>query len=499
MSRRLVLALAVGAIVLGACADSDPYLRTRGADLLQVEETTTTESPFDTSVVTVPDTASPDPGSTLPDAGGPAFTLPAGKPPKEYDAYIEAVINDLLNFWRLEYPVLYGSAYVELAGGVNPMSPGDSVTPGCGESTTSYEAVQGNAFYCTGPDFIAYDDADLLPQLVSDLGEVAVGVVMAHEWGHTIQGRIPYEDATIYLEQQADCFAGAWLAHIARGESAELGFDDSQLASALQAMIYVRDQPGSISEDPLAHGSAFDRVGAFEDGFKNGTSQCATYQNAPPPVIQFGYDPTDPNIEAQENAPLEDPSGDRGDIFSLATDSLNAYWPAAVSGMPVLADPVRYTGDPASICAPAPPSIFSVAFYCPSTGEVAIESDKIVQLYNTPEIADFGVVYVIATAWAEAVLATIGSTIEGEQRALAADCLVGSFARSVLPEEFNPQRIELLVTLSPGDLDEAVSTAIFAADANAEVDGRGTPFEKTDAFRLGVLNDLGACQETFGL
>ena len=504
MNRRVVLVLAVGSVLVGACATTDPYVRTRGADALVTEQTTTTESPFNSTPDTEPsdtavdDTATDNTGPTTPDAGGPEFTLPAGKTPQPYDGYIEAVVNDLQNFWRNEFPALYGSDYVELAGGVNPMSPGDTVTPGCGEPSTAYDEVAGNAFYCPDGDFIAYDDAELLPQLVNDLGDVAVGVVMAHEWGHAIQSRIPYDDFTINLEQQADCFAGAWLSHIARGESVELTFTDDQLKSALNAMIFVRDQPGSISDDPLAHGSAFDRVGAFEDGFNLGTTKCATYQQTPPTVIQFGYDPADPDIAGQENTAFEDPTGAKNDIFNLAVDELNVFWPATVTGMPVLGFEF-YSGDPASACDPVPESIFSVAFYCPSKAMIEIDQDKARQLYDLPEIGDFGVVYVVATAWAEAAMDTLGATLGGEQRALAADCLVGSFTRSVLPDTFNPNRSTTQTSLSPGDLDEAVSTAILAGDETEDLNEVGSPFEKIGAFRLGVLSDLGACQETFGL
>jgi predicted metalloprotease len=53
--------------------------------------------------------------------------------------------------------------------------------------------------------------------------------------------------------------------------------------------------------------------------------------------------------------------------------------------------------------------------------------------------------------------------------------------------------------LSPGDLDEAVSTAIQAGDDTEDTDQHGTPFEKIEQFRRGVLGDYAACQAEFGL
>ena len=64
-----------------------------------------------------------------------------------------------------------------------------SAIPGCGTPETTYDDVQGNAFYCLDGDFMAYDDAELLPQLVQQLGQSAVAVVMAHEFGHAVQVR----------------------------------------------------------------------------------------------------------------------------------------------------------------------------------------------------------------------------------------------------------------------------------------------------------------------
>ena len=68
------------------------------------------------------------------------------------------------------YPELYGEPYPELSGGIFPVYPGREDVPGCGQSLTTYSEIRGNAFYCFDGDFIAYDDADLLPQLYEQLG-----------------------------------------------------------------------------------------------------------------------------------------------------------------------------------------------------------------------------------------------------------------------------------------------------------------------------------------
>ena len=78
--------------------------------------------------------------------------------------------------------------------------------------------MQGNAFYCSAGDFVAWDEQTLLPKLRDQFGDFAVALVLAHEWGHAIQARTDTRlNATVYLEMQADCFAGAWTRHIANG------------------------------------------------------------------------------------------------------------------------------------------------------------------------------------------------------------------------------------------------------------------------------------------
>jgi len=47
--------------------------------------------------------------------------------------------------------------------------------------------------------------------------------------------------------------------------------------------------------------------------------------------------------------------------------------------------------------------------------------------------------------------------------------------------------------VSPGDLDEAVRTAILIGDLGVDDNVLGSPFEKIDAFRDGVIGGLDAC------
>ena len=95
-----------------------------------------------------------------------------------------------------------------------------------------------------------YDDGDesLLAPLAAEFGPAVMGIVLAHEYGHAIQSRVGALDqflATIYTEQQADCFAGAWAGQAYRGESPLLRLGDADVRAGLIAMLEVRDPVGT--------------------------------------------------------------------------------------------------------------------------------------------------------------------------------------------------------------------------------------------------------------
>jgi hypothetical protein len=58
----------------------------------------------------------------------------------------------------------------------------------------------------------------------------------------------------------------------------------------------------------------------------------------------------------------------------------------------------------------------------------------------------------------------------------------------VVPDSETTPRI----VLSPGDLDEAIRTALTLGDNDGER-SMGTPFDKVDAFRQGVLFGFDGC------
>jgi predicted metalloprotease len=145
--------------------------------------------------------------------------------------------------------------------------------------------IAGNAFYCSTKDDVAWDSEQLLPELRSKFGDFVIPIVLAHEWGHAVQARSNFTARTVTKELQADCFAGGWAKHAqAKGV---FKANSAELDTALAGILELRDSPGTSKIDPSAHGSGFDRVGAFQDGYDNGPEACKAYRDDNPVVVEL--------------------------------------------------------------------------------------------------------------------------------------------------------------------------------------------------------------------
>jgi predicted metalloprotease len=427
----------------------------------------------------------------------------SNKPPQDHDAFITVAVKDVVQFMEEIYPQLYGEPFPPLEGGVfaaYPERPDDEPIPGCGTPTSTYDDVAGaGAFYCSLGDFVAYDDP-FLATLVAELGLSGVGIVMAHEFGHSIQFRQnEFDQPTILMEQQADCFAGAWAARVARGESEQLQFDDNDVKAGLIAMIQVRDPRDTSLDDPNAHGSGFDRVGAFQDGFTNGAEACKPYFEQPPALIEIPYAPDDltGNLPFIDEDPSDDgQSGGPSDIITLLPEDLTRFWTDRANAARGTFTPptlTRFTDDgPIPSCAELDEEqIVNNIVLCPSTNEILISDDRAFALSEDEITGDMSVGYLLSTGYSDSVLGQLGDSTEGEERRLLQDCLTGAWTADIIEDiDGNvPGRLRL----SSGDLDEAIITAIAISDETTDTNINGSAFEKTASFRKGVLDGADSC------
>ena len=186
----------------------------------------------------------------------------------DYAAYtgtLEQVIGSLQTFWRAELPKL-GVAYSAPARYAY-YRPEEGGGPSCGGEA----APAKNAFYCPPGDFIAWDETGLMIPYYVQAGDFAAAFVLAHEFGHAMQARLPRKERPgILNELQADCFAGAW----ARYAQDEDLLTEGDLDEATLAVFSARDLPETDFTSPAAHGSGFERTRAFTDGYAEGAGAC---------------------------------------------------------------------------------------------------------------------------------------------------------------------------------------------------------------------------------
>ena len=436
------------------------------------------------------------------------------------DAIIEATIDDVEAFWADEFPRVFDDEFEPVSGGFFPYGP-DRELPECGGPVT-YEEIAQNAFYCPPNDLIAWDTDNLTNGLLEQFGAYTLAIVMAHEYGHAIQARIPVSGVdTIVIEQQADCFAGAFTAFVADGGSDQLTVSVDDLDSSIAGFIFIRDQVGTSSQAPGAHGSGFDRVGAFQDGFQNGTESCAEYpdifRSGGTTVVDIPLDPEDRN---QGNAPLVATRPDEASIFDLTLGSLEVFFDLDVANAldftwdPLLQDDQVIAfdpDDPASLpeCPGADVSVDDVAgiaFTCfgdpeePADDYVAFDSTLAARLHE--EIGDFAVASLLAKQYAFVAQVLDGNLDDNQDSNLQADCLTGAYtgavAAATLSREgfpFNPTDPEdpdSRLFLSAGDLDEAIQ-AFLTLGQNTDADIAGTPFQRVASFREGFFNGVDIC------
>src|SRR4051794_35896574 len=401
------------------------------------------------------------------------------------DVQARNALADLQAYWTEQFPDAFGGAFPPLTGGYFSVDPDDadpSVYPqgiGCGHSPA---AVEGNAFYCQaqgGPnsDSISYDRS-FLAELADEYGRFLPNLVMAHEFGHAVQARVGSPSTSIATETQADCFAGAWTAWVADGEAEFSTIGPRELDDVLRGYLLLRDPVGTSTAEQSAHGSYFDRVSAFQDGFDGGSATCRD-EFGPDRVFTQAEFVRDDDFRNQGDAPYPE-------VEELAGRALSAFWeqafPAVFGGQfePVELRP--FDGTPPDC---ADPDLDLV--YCPDERLVGYDDEDLAQpLYD--EIGDYAVVPAAAIPYGLAARDQAGLSADDEDGYLSAVCLAGWFSATVFQQPLGGTQ------LSPGDLDESVSFLLTVGQDERVLPGvERSGFELVDTLRQGFLRGPEAC------
>ena len=406
-------------------------------------------------------------------------------PDADPDEVVEIALDDLADHWSDELPRLYGTDFTPIAGGLVPYGP-DTPIPQCGPQPIAYEDIAGNALYCPEQDIIAWDRVNLIPDLDERFGPLTVGIVMAHEFAHAIQMRGGVRGDTVTLELQADCFAGAWVADV-EDRIDVFATAGSSLDQAIGGFLELRDTVGVGATDPNAHGSGFDRVSAFQDGYDIGGEACVDYEEEPPPVVAIPFTSLS-DFEQGGNLPIATLlpllRSDLESFFGdLVTDGGGAWEPIA-DLTPV--DPARDVVECGNETLEGV-DLELASFYCVPDHTIYIDEVGLVPALD--EIGDFAFGGEIARQYAFAAQARLGILDRVADTELHADCLTGAYAAA---EFFGQIPGDQQLALSPGDLDEVVIAFLAFGSGDA------TAFDRTAAFRSGFVEDVAACEAFLG-
>jgi predicted metalloprotease len=388
-------------------------------------------------------------------------------------------IADLEQYWGEQYPTLYNSDWEPISGGYFAVT-SDSEAPPC---TTDPQEVAGNAFYCSTEDVVAWDAQELLPQLQEKFGDFVIPVVMAHEYAHAVQARSNFTARTVTSELQADCIAGAWSKHAQDDGVFEV--NAAELDMALAGVLDLKDTPGTSKLDPDAHGSGFDRVSAFQDGYDNGLEKCKNYRDDEPMVLELPFS-SEEDAARGGDAPYDS-------IVNGVPYDIEDYWtqvyPELTNGLqwPPLRSIEPFHPDQPPMCGNQSAEGF-VLFYCVPDDYVGWDNVAgMPQVYK--QGGDYAVASLLATQWGLAALTRLGDESDEKTSTLRGDCLAGAYTASVIL--YNRPETSTY-SISPGDLDEAI-TALLVFRGEGDVERQGAGFARVRAFREGVITGAQPC------
>ncbi len=405
------------------------------------------------------------------------------------DTLAANAIADIESYWTAQYPTIFKGTFHPVSELVSWDPDATGGPRFCGLETDDLV----NAAYCTKQDMIGWDRHYLLPSLVDAFGPMAVVMVLAHEYGHAIQqkaGLVGEDDPGIVFEQQADCFAGAFVRHVAENRAEHFTLNTSDgLNSVLAATVSVRD---TDPNDPEAiHGSAFERVTAVQIGFTDGPAACTRID-------------VDEITSRRADLPQRfDGRSDDGEL-PVTGETVTAIFNSFGSVF-ALADPPTLDLGGIDTGCPDADATEPVAF-CPATNTIGVDLPALAErgrpsagnseeIVNVDVTGDYSAYVLLASRYTLAVQRQAGMSLSGPQAALRAACLSGAVTAALSPENAGTTDGSRRVWLSPGDLDEAISGLLADGLAASDVDGNTVPsgFARVDAFRTGVLGGQKAC------
>ncbi|MGW0162863.1 neutral zinc metallopeptidase [Mycobacterium sp. NPDC003323] len=407
----------------------------------------------------------------------------------EIDFLAASSISDIEEFWGQAYSETFDGEFTPVPDVISWDADGfDGVF--CG--TDTYNLV--NAAFCHEDESIGWDRGVLLPSLRAANGDMAVTMVLAHEYGHAIQqqaGLVSQSTPTLVAEQQADCLAGVYMRWVVEGNSPRFTLSTGEgLNNLMSAMIGFRDPLLSVDDSAAGedeHGSAFERVSAFQFGFTDGAASCAA------------MDPAEIK-QRRGDLPVLLPEDQSGEL-QITEDSVRSV----VDAMNILFEPAA---PPALIFdRPDCPDADSDApvTFCPATNTISVDLPALELLGAPPDeddgtglaTGDNSAYSVLVSRYMQSIQHQRDVPLDTAGAALRTACLTGVATAKLVDEVNTPDGGT--IALTAGDVDEAVSGILLNGLVASDVNGESVPsgFSRIDAFRVGVLGETDRCFKRF--
>ena len=438
--------------------------------------------------------ATDGPTGLRPDAHGPARDV-EGTDNGKIDELAGNAVSDIEEYWGSAYSETFDGQFTPVEAVISWDANGFDDSTFCGDDT--YGLV--NAAFCYDDETIGWDRGELLPALRKAYGDMGMTMVLAHEYGHAVQhqaGLKSENTPTLVAEQQADCFAGSYMRWVAEGKSPRFTLSTGEgLNNVLAAVIAFRDPLLSEGDPEVGvvdeHGSAFERLSAFQFGFTDGPSACAAID-----LREIG--------QRRGDLPVLLPDDQTGEL-RITEESVRSI----VDAMGILFSPANppqlsFKASDADGCPDARPS--PPASYCPATNTIVVDLAEL-EVMGTQSDSDDGgglasgdntAYSVLVSRYMQAIQQARGGVmLDNAEAALRTACLTGvatvKMSKGVTTPDGNT------IALTAGDVDEAVSGILTNGLAASDVNGESVPsgFSRIDAFRVGVLGEEDRCFKRF--
>jgi predicted metalloprotease len=359
MSRRHVVGTVIAtcaALLVAACTTT-----------LQGKAVSVFDDPF--HVAGMP--ATDGPTGLRPDAHGPARDV-EGTDNGKIDELAGSAVSDIEEYWGSAYSETFDGKFTPVEALISWDANGFDDSTFCGDDT--YGLV--NAAFCYDDETIGWDRGELLPALRKAYGDMGMTMVLAHEYGHAVQhqaGLKSENTPSLVSEQQADCFAGSYTRWVAEGNSPRVTLSTGEgLNNVLAAVIAFRDPLLSEGDPEVGvdeHGSAFERLSAFQFGFTDGPSACAAID-----LREIG--------QRRGDLPVLLPEDQTGEL-PITEESVRSI----VDAMGILFSPANppqlsFKASDAQGCADARPS--PPASYCPATNTIVVDLAELAVMGTNP-------------------------------------------------------------------------------------------------------------------